>query len=320
MIDKSSLTADANFISAKPQCFVKPWLVLVQKSVAILNHWLGLPIVFLVLLWPVTATSNGASERFQYTSIQVQQFAGRKAQDIRLDEYLVSEKYDGVRTHWNGMQLITRQGNPIAVPESIAQTLPAFSFDAELWLDYGKFDTASAIARTQVVDLNQWQHLKLMIFDTSAMPGSFAERIEWAKLNFSGKHPHLYVIRQQRFSDWQQLTDEFNRVLNAGGEGLMMHRADAKYRLNNKLDLIKIKPYFDTEAIVIDYQMGYGGNPDLIKSLLVELDSGKRFKLASGFTLAQRKSPPPIGSLVTFKYYGVTSSGIPRHASFLRQR
>jgi hypothetical protein len=31
-------------------------------------------------------------------------------------------------------------------------------------------------------------------------------------------------------------------------------------------------------------------------------------------------NPPPIGTNITFKYYGVTKNGIPKFASFLRQR
>ena len=45
-----------------------------------------------------------------------------------------------------------------------------------------------------------------------------------------------------------------------------------------------------------------------------------RFKLGTGLTDAQRRNPPPVGSLVTFRYLGRHDSGLPRFASFLRVR
>ena len=56
-------------------------------------------------------------------------------------------------------------------------------------------------------------------------------------------------------------------------------------------------------------------------SLLVELpDSRIRFRIGTGFSDAVRDHPPPVGSLVTFKFYGFYTSGIPKFPSFLRTR
>jgi DNA ligase-1 len=55
-------------------------------------------------------------------------------------------------------------------------------------------------------------------------------------------------------------------------------------------------------------------------SLLVELADGTRFKIGTGFSVAERETPPPIGAVVTFKYYGFYPSGIPKFPSFLRIR
>jgi DNA ligase-1 len=47
---------------------------------------------------------------------------------------------------------------------------------------------------------------------------------------------------------------------------------------------------------------------------------GRTFHLGNGFTNAQRDNPPAIGSLVTYRYRGLTQKGLPRFASFLRVR
>ena len=54
--------------------------------------------------------------------------------------------------------------------------------------------------------------------------------------------------------------------------------------------------------------------------LLVQTPDGQHFALGSGFTDAQRASPPAVGTLVTSQYRDRTASGLPKFASFLRQR
>ena len=55
-------------------------------------------------------------------------------------------------------------------------------------------------------------------------------------------------------------------------------------------------------------------------ALLVESSSGQRFRIGTGFTHAERKHPPPVGSIVTYKYHGLTVNGLPRFPSYLRVR
>ena len=54
--------------------------------------------------------------------------------------------------------------------------------------------------------------------------------------------------------------------------------------------------------------------------MVVETAGKKRFKIGTGFSDSERKNPPAIGSIVTYKYFGLTNKGIPRFASFVRVR
>ncbi len=45
---------------------------------------------------------------------------------------------------------------------------------------------------------------------------------------------------------------------------------------------------------------------------------GVRFKIGTGLSDAQRRDPPPVGSVVTYRYQGLTDAGVPRFASFVR--
>ena len=100
----------------------------------------------------------------------------------------------------------------------------------------------------------------------------------------------------------------------------MLHRADASYHAGRSADLLKLKPYLDREATVIAHIPGQGRNAGRMGSLLVRDANGQEFRLGTGFTDAQRMNPPAIGTLVTYKYQGLTNKGLPRFASFLRIR
>ena len=85
--------------------------------------------------------------------------------------------------------------------------------------------------------------------------------------------------------------------------------------------MLKVKSYADMEAVVIAHIPGQGRNEARMGSLLVELPGREtRFKIGTGFSDEIRNNPPPIGSLITFKYYGFYESGVPKFPSFLRVR
>ena len=120
--------------------------------------------------------------------------------------------------------------------------------------------------------------------------------------------------------DHAALMERLDSIVRAGGEGLMLHRDGSDYRAGRSDDLLKVKPYLDAEARVVAQLPGKGKYAGMLGALLVEDKEGRRFRIGTGFSDAERRSPPPIGSLVTFKYQERTDKGIPRFASFLRLR
>ena len=80
-----------------------------------------------------------------------------------------------------------------------------------------------------------------------------------------------------------------------------------------------VKSFHDADAEVVGYHPGKGRNKGVTGSLIVEASNGNRFKV-SGLTDAQRRKPPKVGETITYKYKERTSSGAPRHASFVRVR
>ena len=82
----------------------------------------------------------------------------------------------------------------------------------------------------------------------------------------------------------------------------------------------RLKAYFDSEAVVIAHLPGKGKFTGMLGALKVVTPQGKEFSIGTGFSNAQRQNPPAIGATVTYRYHGFTKNGLPRFASFLRQR
>ena len=68
-------------------------------------------------------------------------------QNIKINDYWVSEKLDGVRAYWNGRVLISRAGNVFNAPSWFTRALPNEALDGELWISRGSFDELSGIVR-----------------------------------------------------------------------------------------------------------------------------------------------------------------------------
>lgn len=241
--------------------------------------------------------------------------------DVAVQAYWISEKLDGVRGRWDGLRLWTRAGTAIATPDWFTAGWPKEAMDGELWLGRGRFEETSALIRRHQPRDPAWKEMRFMVFDLPLQGGPFDARIARMRGLLPGSRvPWLQMIEQFRLDDAVQLEARLRQVVRAGGEGLMLHRHDALYQPGRSDALLKYKPYQDDDARVIAHAPGKGKYQGMLGALLVEHDDGRRFRLGSGFTDAQRAHPPPLGSRVTYRYNGLTRLGQPRFARFLRVR
>jgi len=232
--------------------------------------------------------------------------------------YWVSEKFDGVRAYWDGRQLYFRSGRAVTAPAWFTADFPDQPLDGELWLGRGQFDRLSGIVRNQTPNDADWRAVHYLIFELPNAPGSFSDRAAAIErlLDQTGV-TWLRPVPQFRVAGRDELYVRLDDIVANGGEGLMLHRADAPTRAGRSDDLLKLKKYQDREATVIAHLPGEGRHAGRLGALLVE-DDGRRFRLGSGFTDAQRDQPPPVGSRITYRYRGLTATGLPRFATFLR--
>jgi DNA ligase 1 len=241
--------------------------------------------------------------------------------DVDPGTYLVSEKLDGVRAYWDGHRLSFRSGRPIAAPAWFLDRLPAQPLDGELWLGRGRFDALSAAVRRTAVRDDEWHALRYMVFELPGGMGPFAARAAMLRqIATRAAWPQLVAVDQETVGSRSDLRRRLDAVVHAGGEGLMLHRADAPYLTGRSKVLLKLKPQHDAEATVVGHLPGTGRHEGRLGALQVRTPEGREFMLGTGFSDTQRKAPPPRGSVVTFSYRGHTETGLPRFASFLRAR
>ncbi|MCL1143006.1 DNA ligase [Shewanella gaetbuli] len=247
------------------------------------------------------------------------QLAKHYSGNINLAEYLVSEKYDGVRGYWNGTQLFTRSGIVIRAPAWFSKDFPSMPIEGELWIDRGQFEWVSGLVRQHKPNENDWRKVKFMLFDLPTSKEPFSVRLQ--QLNtVASQSVYLEVIEQQTVKNVEALYQLLDDVVALGGEGLMLHHKNALYQVGRVNHILKLKKKHDAEAVVIGYSEGKGKYKGMMGALKVKMPNEKVFEIGTGFTDKERQNPPPIGSVVTYQYLGFTKNGIPRFASFLRLR
>ena len=235
--------------------------------------------------------------------------------------YLVSEKLDGVRALWDGRVLRFRSGRVIAAPDWFVAGLPTHPLDGELWMGRRNFDRLSAAVRRQSADDAEWRSISYQVYEWPQAPGTFSQRVAALQASVAQANPGwLHVVQQERIADRRALHARLQQVVQDGGEGLMLHRADARWQTGRSDALLKLKPQHDAEATVVAHLPGQGKYQGMCGALLMEGPDGRRFRLASGLSDAQRRTPPPLGTVVTYRYRERTPNGLPRFTSFMRVR
>ena len=234
--------------------------------------------------------------------------------------WMMSEKLDGIRGYWNGKELMTRKGKPIHAPDWFLANFPPFALDGELWRGRDDF----AFVQQTVLDAvpsKDWRWITYNIFEVPDAPGDFKARLFKAATWFD-KHPapHVCIIEQMVCEGPEHLTDFLKQIEALGGEGVIVKDPTLDFHSGRTPHVLKVKNFDDLEGVVIAHRPGKGKFEGMLGSLTLRLDNDVVFNLGTGFTTFQRRHPPPIGAVVTFKYQGFTKAGMPRFASFLRVR
>ena len=253
----------------------------------------------------------------------------------------MSEKLDGMRALWNGKALTSRYGKPIYAPgwwlgelEYFRQSLGLGILDGELWAGNGCMQTVMSICRSHLhkgiegIDVREqgirskddaWNNIRYCCFDASDKSRGwlFTKEtvVRLSKWNKWSKNSVL-VVEQKLVSSVRDIERECTRITDGGGEGVMLRSPTLIWTPKRCAGLVKVKPEFDSEALVIGTTPGQGKYTGMIGALEVkDLNSGIEFKISSGLSDIDRESRSWIGKEVKYRYKGITDDGVPRHAS-----
>lgn len=240
---------------------------------------------------------------------------------VDLTGWWMSEKLDGVRAYWDGTRFLSRLGNEYFAPEWFTAALPKdVILDGELWCGRKKFQRGVSIARRQDRS-DDWKELTYVIFDAPAVDGTFEERLAHVRqrVEASGSpyavwHPH------ELCTGLDHLRAELARVEQLGGEGLMMRQANSRYEVGRSWTLRKVKTFHDAEARIISHVRGTGKHAGRLGSLQCQMPNGTVFNVGTGLSDAERNNPPPVGTIVTFRYQELSNDGVPRFPSYVGVR
>ena len=193
---------------------------------------------------------------------------------------MLSEKYDGWFAKWDGARFTTTSGSTISAPEWFTSGLPTTELRGELFAGRGGFEDVARIVRSG----RGWERLSFAVHPPAEFVGTAS----------------AFAIVETVCRGREHLREFVGAICAAGGEGAMLRRGR---------EIVKVKPSADAEAVVREV-IGATG------SLVVESPHGT-FKLACPL---REDAPPGVGSVVTYRFTGFTSRGLPRHARLMRER
>jgi len=237
-----------------------------------------------------------------------------------LTDWWMSEKLDGVRAYWDGRQFLSRGGNVYHAPDWFIDGLGEVPLDGELWLDRKQFQKTVSIVRRQDKS-EHWKQIRYVVFDAPQADGNFETRQALlADCLAAASLPHVTPLEQHPCTGLDHMREELARIEGLGGEGLMLRQPHSAYEVGRSWTLLKVKTFRDGEAVVVGHQGGKGRHKGRLGALQVQLPDGTAFSVGTGLSDAQRADPPPIGSVVAFRYQELSDARVPRFPSFVGVR
>lgn len=237
------------------------------------------------------------------------------------ENFYISEKLDGMRAIYDGPtnSLISRNGNKFNAPSWFTKDFPKnMILDGELYTKRGDFDNISSIIRKKQPIDHEWREVTYMVFDILTLDTTFEER--YALMNyFLVNIPHLHVVEHTKVKNAKHMNDLHKLWISQGGEGSMLRIIDSKYEYKRSRNLLKLKEFFNEEAVVDEIEMGKGKYKGVMGSLIVHwLDPKMKkvtFNVGSGFSDKDRqnyKKMFPKGTIIRLKFWEINKSGRPR--------
>jgi len=238
--------------------------------------------------------------------------------------WICSEKYDGIRCYFDSKtkKMMSRNGNEFATPPWFIKDFPEdVDLDGELWIGRNSFEKVGTIRHKVPID-KDWENIKYLVFDAPKSGLKYVDTVKYIK-EVTKNCRYITTVDTWICEGPQQLKNDLERFIGFGAEGLMLRKPDSTYERKRSKYLIKVKTHSDSEGVVIGYVNGKGRLEGMTGSLILETTLNGRkvkFNVGTGLDDVMRSSPPPLGSIITFKYWELTENGVPRFPVFVAVR
>ena len=190
--------------------------------------------------------------------------------DVRLTDelWVATEKFDGCRAVWDpqhadGPGFRNRSGSHFKPPPSFAALLPPdMVLDGEMWAGRRNFASVGILMGSKSLDGGHWHSIAwnsliFVVFDAPKAGGDYLQRMDRARARLaSTASDRVVVVPTVPVADAAAKDELLERVISAGGEGLVLRRVAAPWRAGKSKppSILKVKDWLDAEARLLEYK------------------------------------------------------------------
>jgi DNA ligase-1 len=149
----------------------------------------------------------------------------------------LSEKFNGCRAYWDGREMWSRGGLRVKLPSSWREALPVdVHLDGEIYDNPGGVFRCGAAVRYGRFTPS----MRFMVFDAPTMPGYWPERMQRAAVSLT-EGTVARCVEYRMCTGLADAVQEFYRIKELHGEGLMLRAPDHRYAARRTAKLLKFK-------------------------------------------------------------------------------
>lgn len=275
---------------------------------------------------------------------------------LRYEDYVISPKLDGIRCIIRDGQPVSRSLKVIPnryVQEVLSQPELA-NFDGELIVGAPNDPDVYRNTNSGVMRQSEEPDFLFHVFDV--VPENTEEPFRLRLGELLERHLSLpsylsefiRIVPQTPVSTMEQLEVEERRIVNEGFEGAMLRRQSSVYKFGRATlkrgELLKVKRFENSEAQVVGFEplmkneneattnaLGHTERSshqagkvaqELLGNLLVlDIQTGERFSIGSGFTMKEREElwaerDTLTDRIVTYQHFPIGRKDAPRFPTF----
>lgn len=240
---------------------------------------------------------------------KLMQFPSFDPEQHTVDGWWWSEKLNGVCGFWDGQKLMTRKGQVLHVPYRLPPDVPLVG---ELWAGRHGFELVVSALYAHAED-PIWNQIQFWVFDSPTdSDESYEDR--WQRvlaLWEDDVHKDFHPVDQHRLRSRDNLERRLTRMTREDDvEGVVLRNPQARYRSGRHVDVgLKWKLTQIGTAVAVETSRFRHWRVKVVEPASAE-------GLELNLCLPPHDADGRPGQRLTFRFWGFTSQGTPRHAQF----